>query len=90
MAEIQVKERSHNDQLNKREEHTMSNRVPAASDQVGKARDRGHKGMLNRPFPALYCNQIGYALEGHTQIGPDRGANQQVENQKVAINFRSS
>src|SRR5215467_10823428 len=70
MAQIEREEGSHNEQLYESEEQAMRYSIPTTAYQVGKARDRSHKCMLNRPFPALEGNDISHTFKGDAEIGP--------------------
>src|SRR6266566_5080247 len=90
MAQIEMEERSHHEQLYKSEEQAMRYGIPTTAYQVGEARDRSHKGMLNRPFPALEGDDISHTFKGDAEIRPDRGSDQQVEDQKTRIELDPS
>src|SRR5437764_703633 len=55
-----------------------------------ETRDRSHKRMLNSSFPALYGDQIGHTFEGDTEVRPDRGSDQQVQDQETRIDLGAS
>src|SRR5215469_4468957 len=90
MTQIEMEERSHHEQLYESEEQAMRYGIPTTADQVGEARDGSHKGMLNRSFPALEGNDIGHTFKGDTEIRPDRGSDQQVEDQEARIDLDPS
>src|SRR5947209_17128185 len=87
MAQIQVEECTHHEQLRKSEEHAMCYCIPTTAYQMSEARDRCHEGMLNCAFPALDSNHIGHALKSHTEVRPDRGPNQQVERERINLSL---
>src|SRR5215467_14289455 len=65
----------------------MQDRVQATSYHVGEARYRSHEGVLDGTFPPLHVDNVGDTIEGHTQVGPYRRSNQQVEDQETGIDL---
>src|SRR5712692_1631365 len=90
MIQVQVEERSHHDQLQEGEEQSMCNSIEATPYHMRETRDGCHKGVLNGAFPTFHIDDIGYAIKGDTQVGPDRGPNQQVEDQGTRIDLGAS
>ena len=68
MAEIEVEEYSHNDQLYHSEEQSMDDSVHTTTDHMRKARDGRHKGVFNGAFPTLHVDDVGNTIEGHTEV----------------------
>src|SRR5712692_9242411 len=85
MAQVEMEECSHHQQLQKGKEQSVRHSIPTASYQVGETRDRGHKRMFDGTFPTLKGNNIGHTFKGDTEVGPDRCPNQQVEDQVTRI-----
>src|SRR5579883_858368 len=77
MAQIQVEKERDNQQLQNGKEQPMHYGINATADHMDKARNRCHKGIFYGPLPALHVDDIGHPIEGHTQVGPDRGPNHQ-------------
>jgi hypothetical protein len=44
---------------------------------VGEPAERGHEGVLDRPFPALPGHRLGHELEDDPEVRPDHRADEQ-------------